>query len=54
VLRERVTSPGGTTAAAVRQLEDHKVRAAFIGAMEAARDRSRELAAAAREGRSPR
>ena len=31
VLRERVTSPGGTTAAAVRQLEDHKVRAAFIG-----------------------
>src|SRR3712207_6183652 len=26
VLRERVTSPGGTTAAAVRQLEDHKVR----------------------------
>jgi len=49
VLRERVTSPGGTTAAAVRQLEDHKVRAAFIGAMEAARDRSRELAEAARE-----
>jgi pyrroline-5-carboxylate reductase len=54
VLRERVTSPGGTTAAAVRQLEDHKVRAAFIGAMEAARDRSRELAAAARESRHPR
>ena len=49
VLRERVTSPGGTTAAAVRQLEDHKVRAAFLRAMEAARDRSRELAAAARE-----
>jgi pyrroline-5-carboxylate reductase len=48
VLRERVTSPGGTTAAAVRQLEDHKVRAAFIGAIEAARDRSRDLAAAAR------
>jgi pyrroline-5-carboxylate reductase len=49
VLRERVTSPGGTTAAAVRELEDHKVRAAFLRAMEAARDRSRELAAAARE-----
>jgi pyrroline-5-carboxylate reductase len=47
VLRERVTSPGGTTAAAVRELEDHKVRAAFLRAMEAARDRSRELAAAA-------
>ena len=44
VLRERVTSPGGTTAAAVRQLEDHRVRAAFMNAMEAARDRSRELA----------
>jgi pyrroline-5-carboxylate reductase len=49
VLRERVTSPGGTTAAAIRQLEDHKVRAAFITAMESARDRSRDLANAARE-----
>lgn len=54
VLREQVTSPGGTTAAAVRQLEDHKVRAAFIGAIEAARDRSRDLAAAAREDRRSR
>jgi len=44
VLRERVTSPGGTTAAALRQLEDHKVRAAFLVAIEAARDRSRALA----------
>lgn len=44
VLREQVTSPGGTTAAAIRELEDHKVRAAFITAMEAARDRSRSLA----------
>jgi pyrroline-5-carboxylate reductase len=44
VLREQVTSPGGTTAAAIRQLEDHKVRAAFITAMEAARDRSVALA----------
>ena len=44
VLRERVTSPGGTTAAAVRKLEDHKVRAAFLTALEAARDRSRALA----------
>ncbi len=44
VLRERVTSPGGTTAAAIRRLEDHKVRAAFMGAIEAARDRSRDLA----------
>jgi len=52
ILRERVTSPGGTTAAALRELEDHKVRAAFLTAMEAARDRSRDLAAAAREQRT--
>jgi pyrroline-5-carboxylate reductase len=44
VLREQVTSPAGTTAAAVRELEDHKVRAAFLTALEAARDRSRALA----------
>jgi pyrroline-5-carboxylate reductase len=44
VLREQVTSPGGTTAAAVRELEDHKVRAAFLTALEAARNRSRALA----------
>ena len=44
VLREQVTSPGGTTAAALRQLEDHKVKAAFLTAIEAARDRSRALA----------
>jgi pyrroline-5-carboxylate reductase len=43
VLREQVSSPAGTTMAAVRQLDDHKVRAAFLTAMEAARDRSREL-----------
>ncbi len=45
VLREQVTSPGGTTAAAVRELEGHKVRAAFLTAMEAARNRSRDLSA---------
>ena len=44
VLREQVTSPGGTTAAALRVMDDHKVRAAFISAMEAAATRSRELA----------
>ncbi len=43
-LREAVTSPGGTTAAALRRLEDHRLRAAFSDALEAARDRSRELA----------
>ncbi|HEY5848053.1 MAG TPA: pyrroline-5-carboxylate reductase [Microlunatus sp.] len=50
VLRERVTSPGGTTAAAIRELEEHKVRAAFMIAMEAARNRSRDLAAATAAG----
>jgi pyrroline-5-carboxylate reductase len=44
VLREQVTSPAGTTAAALRELEIHKVRAAFLAAIEAARDRSRALA----------
>ncbi|MFD7732661.1 pyrroline-5-carboxylate reductase [Kitasatospora phosalacinea] len=43
-LREAVTSPAGTTIAAIRELENHGVRAALLGALEAARDRSRELA----------
>ncbi|GAA4854170.1 pyrroline-5-carboxylate reductase [Kitasatospora sp. NPDC048365] len=43
-LREAVTSPAGTTIAAIRELENHGVRAAMLGALEAARDRSRELA----------
>ncbi len=44
ILREAVTSPAGTTAAAVKELENHGVRAALIAALEAARNRSRELA----------
>jgi pyrroline-5-carboxylate reductase len=43
-LREAVTSPAGTTIAAIRELEDHGVRAALLAALEAARDRARELA----------
>jgi pyrroline-5-carboxylate reductase len=46
-LRERVTSPGGTTIRAVRELEQAGVRAAFLNAIQAAMDRSRELAAGA-------
>ncbi|WP_035858400.1 pyrroline-5-carboxylate reductase [Cryptosporangium arvum] len=42
-LREAVTSPGGTTIAAIRELERHGVRAALLDAIEAARDRSVEL-----------
>lgn len=43
-LREMVTSPGGTTIAAIRQLEQARVRAAFLNAIEAAKLRSEELA----------
>ncbi|MDQ1654409.1 MAG: pyrroline-5-carboxylate reductase, partial [Cryptosporangiaceae bacterium] len=42
-LREAVTSPGGTTIAAIRELERHGVRAALIDAIEAASDRSKQL-----------
>ncbi|GAA4203390.1 MULTISPECIES: pyrroline-5-carboxylate reductase [Microbispora] len=44
ILREAVTSPGGTTIAAIAELERHKVRAAFLDAIEAACERSRRLA----------
>ncbi|WP_020496081.1 pyrroline-5-carboxylate reductase [Sciscionella marina] len=43
LMREAVTSPGGTTIMAIRELERHGVRAALIDAIEAARDRSLEL-----------
>jgi pyrroline-5-carboxylate reductase len=42
-LREAVTSPAGTTINAIRELENHGVRAALLDAIEAARDRSRAL-----------
>ena len=45
LLREAVTSPGGTTINAIRELEKHGVRAAVLAAIEAARDRGRELGA---------
>ena len=43
-LREMVTSPGGTTIAAIRELEAAGVRAAFLNAIQAAMTRGRELA----------
>lgn len=45
-LRAMVTSPGGTTAAGVGVLEERAVRAALIGAVRAATERSRELGGA--------
>jgi pyrroline-5-carboxylate reductase len=42
-LRAQVTSPGGTTAAGLRVLEQHAVRAAFLDAVAAAAERSRQL-----------
>jgi pyrroline-5-carboxylate reductase len=44
-LRAMVTSPGGTTAAGIAELERHGVREAFGDAVVAAARRSRELAA---------
>lgn len=46
-LRELVTSPGGTTIQAIRELERAGVRAAFLNAIQAAMERGRELAAGA-------
>jgi pyrroline-5-carboxylate reductase len=43
VLRDTVTSPGGTTAAGLRELEKAGVRAAFLSAVTAAWERSRAL-----------
>lgn len=45
ILRANVTSPGGTTAAGLRALEQHGVRAAFMDAVSAATNRAHELAA---------
>jgi pyrroline-5-carboxylate reductase len=42
-LRANVTSPGGTTAAGLRVLEQRAVRAAVLDAVTAATERSREL-----------
>ena len=43
VLRERVTSKGGTTEAALKAFEEQKLAERFLRAVEAARDRGAEL-----------
>jgi len=45
-LRAAVTSPAGTTAAGLCELEDRAARAAFLAAVAAATERSRQLAGA--------
>ncbi len=47
-LRRDVTSPGGTTEAGVRVLEEHQVQQAFISCIKAATDRSKKMGAALR------
>lgn len=42
-LRKKVTSPGGTTAAALAVLDEHDLETVFRDALTAARDRSRTL-----------
>ena len=43
VLRDRVTSKGGTTEAALKAFEEHKLAERFLRAVEAARDRGAQL-----------
>ncbi|MDO9167327.1 MAG: pyrroline-5-carboxylate reductase [Rhodoferax sp.] len=43
ILRQRVTSKGGTTHAAISSMEDDNIKAQFVRAMHAARRRAKEL-----------
>jgi pyrroline-5-carboxylate reductase len=43
VLRQRVTSKGGTTYAAITSMEQDRIQALFVKALHAARERAREL-----------
>jgi pyrroline-5-carboxylate reductase len=49
ILRKQVTSPNGTTAAALKVFEDGKFEALIKKALTAARDRGRQLAREAGE-----
>jgi pyrroline-5-carboxylate reductase len=48
-LRRDVTSPGGTTEAGVKVLEEHQVQQAFISCIKAATAQSKKMGAALRE-----
>jgi pyrroline-5-carboxylate reductase len=48
-LRRDVTSPGGTTEAGVKVLEEHQVQQAFISCIKAATTQSKKMGAALRE-----
>ena len=50
-LRRQVTSPGGTTAAALQVFDDEKLRTIVAKALTAARDRGRQLSREASEGK---
>jgi len=45
ILRDEVVTPGGTTIAAIHELERHGLRAMLISAVETATARSKEIGA---------
>lgn len=47
ILRQKITSPGGTTAAAIQALEQHHVKDAFTACVHDAEQKSRHLAKSA-------
>jgi pyrroline-5-carboxylate reductase len=53
VLRDEVVTPGGTTIAAIHELESHGLRAMLISAVETATARSKEIGAQLLAGLSP-
>jgi pyrroline-5-carboxylate reductase len=42
-MKEEVTSPGGTTIYGLAELENHKIKSAFIKCVESATNRAKEM-----------